>query len=135
MRQTHKVVARYLDTRLLKGITEDFHPDKPRFTLRPAAAGPPEPRPVEVRDLKAVFFVRDFAGDPRYQERKGFEASEQPMGRKVEVTFQDGEVLVGSTTSGYAPDRTGFFLTPADPRSNNVRVFAVAGAVRAFRYL
>ena len=134
MGQTYKVVARYADTRVAKGFTEDFHPDKPRFSLRPPTAAA-EAKPVEVRDLKAVFFVRDFAGDPRYQERKRFDDSERPPGRKAEVTFYDGEILVGSTTTGYVPDRTGFFLTPADPRSNNLRVFAVTDAIRAFRYL
>jgi hypothetical protein len=134
MGPAHKVVVRYADARVLKGFTEDFHPEKPRFHLR-LAGDPAATRPVDVRDLKAVFFVRDFAGDPRYHERKRFDDSALPIGRKVEVTFQDGEILVGSTTAGYAPDRPGFFFTPVDPRSNNVRVFAITGAVRGCRYL
>jgi hypothetical protein len=82
-----------------------------------------------------VFFVRNFAGDPRYNERKHFDGAVQPVGRKVEVSFQDGEVLVGSTTTGYSPDRRGVLFTPADPRSNNLRVFAVCEALKAVRYL
>jgi hypothetical protein len=133
--QGQKIVARFTDTRVVKGFTADFHPEKLRFHVRAPTRGPAEARAVDVRDLKAVFFVRDFGGDPRYQERKRFDDSERPLGRKVEVTFQDGEVLVGSTMTGYAPDRPGFLFTPADPRSNNVRVFAVADAVRSIRYL
>ena len=37
----------------------------------------------------------------------------------------DGEVLVGSTL-GYDPKRQGFFIFPADPKSNNVRVYIVS---------
>ncbi len=33
------------------------------------------------------------------------------------------------------PNRPGFFLFPADPKSNNVRVFAVTTAVRKVHYL
>ena len=46
----------------------------------------------------------------------------------VQVTFKDGETLVGAT-QGYQPDRPGFFLTPADPKSNNERIFVVTKAV------
>jgi hypothetical protein len=52
----------------------------------------------------------------------------------MEVTFKDGEVLVG-TTLGYDPSRPGFFIFPADPKSNNIRVFAVATAVKKVRFL
>jgi Family of unknown function (DUF6982) len=42
--------------------------------------------------------------------------------------------LIGYTP-GYDSRRTGFFLFPADPRSNNLRIFVVSGAVAAVRYL
>lgn len=128
-----KLVARYLDCRLLKGYSDDFAPDRRCFHLRPLGASR-NVVPVHLGDLKAVFFVRDFAGDPRYQERKHFDPTAQPVGRRVEVIFHDGELLVGSTVTGYLPERPGFFFTPADPRSNNLRVFAATGAVRAVRY-
>jgi hypothetical protein len=78
--------------------------------------------------------VRDFDGDPFYNERKEFAEGERPPGRKVKVTFQDGEMLIGSTL-GYDPHRQGFFFTPADPKSNNVKVFAFRAAVRSVRFL
>ena len=87
-----------------------------------------------VKELKALFFVQDFGGNAQYNERKNYEDEEKPQGRKVEVTFTDGEVLVGSTM-GYDPNRPGFFLFPADPKSNNRRIFAVSSAVKAVRYL
>ncbi len=126
-----RVVARYADGRVIKGFTQDFYPNKDRFHLII------DDNTVEVlvRRLKAVFFVRDFSGDSRHQERKGYLQGENPGGVKLEVTFADGEVLVGSTPLGYDPKRQGFFVTPADPGSNNLRVFVVSSAVKGVRQL
>jgi hypothetical protein len=60
--------------------------------------------------------MRDFVGNYLYNERKGYIEREKPSGRKIEVTFKDGEVLVGSTL-GYDPSRPGFFSFPRIPRA------------------
>ena len=86
---------------------------------------------VPLSRLKAVFFVRDFAGNAAYVEQK---TADQPQhGRKVEVTFIDGEVILGSTLS-YRPDGQGFFVVPTDPGSNNIRIFVMSGSVRHVRF-
>ena len=124
-----KIVARFADGRLLKGYTADFAPDRSRFHLRPAAPRPARPIEILVPELKAVFFVRDFAGNPRYEERKQLDPEARLPGRPVTVVFRDGEALVGTTLS-YDPRASGFFLYPADSQSNNLRVFVNAAAVR-----
>ena len=130
-----KVIMRFSNGRLIKGYTSDFFPNKPVFRVRPADADPKDAGiEVFVKELKAVFFVKDFAGNPEYQERKDFDGSRQSVGRRMEVTFSDGEVLVGSTM-GHDPKRAGFFLYPADPGSNALRVFVISAAVNRFRYL
>ena len=129
-----KVVARYVNGKRVKGFSQDFFPNKDRFRVYPAAKPSGEAVEVLVKELKAVFFVQDFAGNSLYHERKKYLEGEKPSGRKVEVTFMDGEVLVG-TTLGYDPNRPGFFLFPADPKSNNIRVFAVSTSVKKVRYL
>jgi hypothetical protein len=126
-----KIVVRYADGRIAKGHTADLSPDKPRFHLlgeRPVESG--ALAEVWIKDLKAVFFVRDFAGNPEHTERKEFAPDDRPPGRKVRVEFLDGEVLVGYTM-GYSAARPTFFLTPADPTSNNERVLVVSQAVKA----
>jgi hypothetical protein len=128
-----KVVIRYSDGRVIKGFTKNFFPNKNRFHLSLADKPSREAVEVFVKNLKAVFIVRDFIGDPSYEERKKCHEIEKPSGRKVEVTFVDGEVLVGSTL-GYDSKRQGFFVFPADPRSNNIRVYAVSSAVKKVRY-
>lgn len=130
-----KLVVRYADGRIIKGHSHDFYPNKPSFHLFRVVDGPTnEATEVRMKELKAVFFVRDFAGNPQYNERKQFVAGEQPPGRKVQVKFRDGEVLVGATV-GYHRRNPGFFFIPADPRSNNLKVFAVSGAVTSVHFL
>jgi len=130
-----KIVVRYADGRVLKGYTQSFFPNKPVFRFFPISDQPTQQAiDVHLKDLKALFFVRDFQGNASYDECKHFSEQRQPVGRKVELTFKDGEVLVG-TTVGYDPHRPGFFLHPADPKSNNLRVFVVLAAVKKVRPL
>jgi hypothetical protein len=130
-----KVVMRYANGKLIKGYTNDFFPNKTLFHVRSIESQPTDKdEEVYVKELKAVFFVKDFVGNAAYNEIKHFTEGQQYSGRKVEVTFTDGEVLVGSTI-GYDPSRLGFFVTPVDPQSNNLRVFVISAAVTNFRFL
>jgi hypothetical protein len=126
-----KVVVRYRDGRILRGYTSDFNVSRPQLHLAsdPLAG---DALIVPLNQLKALFFVRDFAGNPGYKEEKTF--ADRPHGRKLEVTFEDGEVLVGSTLS-YRTDGHGFLVYPADKRTNNLRVFVSSVAVRHVRFL
>jgi hypothetical protein len=129
-----KVVVRYLDGRVVKGHTQDFFPGKPGFHVRPdEAKSPAESVEVSFADLKAVFFVKDFAGNPQYVKKGSIEGV-KPKGRVVEVSFKDGEILVG-TTMGYDPKRPGFFVFPIDTEGNNIRAYIVSIAVGAVRDL
>jgi hypothetical protein len=126
-----RVVARFRNGHVVRGYTNDFHPSKPHLHMTPEdRAG--EPTFVPLAALKAVFFVRDFAGDPERVDRTDFQDASH--GRKVEVAFEDGEVLLG-TTLAYRGDGAGFFVQPADSKSNNVRVFVSPGATRHVRFL
>lgn len=128
-----KIVVRYREGRLLKGFTHDFHPSRTQFTLWPALNSAPSERMyVPTSQLKAVFFVRDFNGNPDYCDARSFGA--HTAGRRLEVTFADDEVLLGSTLN-YRPDGVGFFINPADAGGNNLRVFVVGSAIRHVRFL
>ena len=89
---------------------------------------------LDMKDIKALFFVKDFEGNRDYHERKEFNDADVAQGRKVEITFIDGETMQGSTV-GYDSKRMGFFLIPTDPNGNNTRIFVVNAAVKEFRYL
>jgi hypothetical protein len=129
-----KIVARFTDGRIKKGYSQDFSPNKPLFHLGNDRTGAGESEEINLTELKAVFFVRTFAGNPHYKERKEFFEGDSPKGRKVEVKFADDEILQGSVL-GYSAKERGFFLFPADPKSNNARVFVVNASVKEFRFL
>ena len=114
---------------------QNFSPNKDRFHLIPADKASGGTIEVMVKHLKAIFVVRDFIGNPQYDERKKYVEGEKPSGLKLEVTFTDGEVIAGSTLLGYDPTRQGNFISPADPNSNNIRVFVVSSAVKSVRQL
>lgn len=124
-----RIVARYRSGTLLKGTSQDFTNLRPTFHLQPEDGGPATV--VKLKDLKAVFFVKDLAGDSSREGIAGF--IEAPMetaqGKKIAVQFQDGELMCGHTLS-WTPDREGFFLVPCDPDSNNLRVYVLSAAAR-----
>ena len=136
MMEPAKIVLRHLSGKIMKGYSMDFNPNKSSFHLRQDPTGVSGDKPIDLRigDLKAIFFVKTFEGNPNHSERKSFVEGDKLHGRKVEVTFVDGEVLQGSTLA-YDPKRPGFFLFPPDPEGNNIRVFVVSSAVKKFRYL
>jgi hypothetical protein len=128
MSAANRVVVRYRDGRLVKGTTRDFLPAKPVFHLHTGDSA--EAVEVSLTELKAVFFVRRLEGDPHYNEDKDLpEQRVASLGKKIAVVFADGETLAGYTHS-YNASNPGFFVTPVDPKSNNIRVFVVRDSVR-----
>ena len=131
----NKVVVRFADGRIIKGTTADFYPNKDTFHVSVEAAQDGDP-PLEVstQELKALFFVKEFEGNPGHGEGNEFDPSNPPAGRRIKVVFKDGEVLLGTTT-GYQPKRPGFFVVPADARSNNERCYVVTAATQEVSFL
>lgn len=122
-----RVVARYRDGRLLKGISMDIEPSRSTFHIRP-----PEGRATEVdlSELKALFFVRTLAGDRNHQLDRTPDPAD-PRGRGstiVALRFEDGEEMVGLTIR-YPPNRPYFFIVPVDANSNNIRILVNRAAV------
>jgi hypothetical protein len=119
--QLNRAVVAFLDGRRQRGFIYDFSAVKESFRLSPES-DTLQQRGVEikVKDLKAVFFVKDFAGNREYVESAV--TGNSPRGRKMAISFTDGETLQGCTDA-YNPKRPGFFLFPTDAKSNNLRIF------------
>ena len=66
--QSNKVVVRFKDGTIIKGNTSDLFPNKANFHLNHHLDGKIEQ--VDVEELKAVFFVKDFKGDKESQARR-----------------------------------------------------------------
>ena len=126
-----KVVAHFLDGRLAKGFTSDFLPTREVFHIEVHGEdGVTKTQTVQHAELKAIFFVKDFAGRPGQRKRNEFAADRPVAGRKIRVVFKDGEVMLG-TTQGYQPGRPGFFVNPADPESNSIRCYVLSAATKS----
>lgn len=127
MVENNRVVVHYLNGTVLKGTTPDFFPNRPRFHLQSPAGD----KSIEIvtKELKAVYFVRDFEGHPERRDVRGFlkGPAETNQGKKLAARFKDGEILCGYSHA-YASGREGFFLMPADAGSNNLRVYVLAAA-------
>jgi hypothetical protein len=131
-----KVVAHFIDDIIVKGHFFDFDPESPSCMLYQENNGRSLNHPVvlEMKEIKALFFVKSFDGNKDYRERKEFLEGDHILGRRMELTFIDGEKLRGSTLD-YDPRRRGFFLIPVDPDSNNIQVFVVSNAVMNVTFL
>ncbi len=126
--EVNRIVLHYKNAVVVKGVTHDFVPEKPKFHLVHQDGRIEE---VDTESLKAVFFVKTYEGDKGYQEKKGFSGFDPKYlrGIKIKITFLDNEVVYGSTM-GYNKQRKGFFVLPADPAGNNIRIYVVASAIK-----
>jgi hypothetical protein len=116
----HRVVARFLDGRVVKGLSSSVALDRPQCLIRTATEGTV---PVALTDLKALFFVRDLIGDSTHNDARTILPTDpRAIGaHRLRLTFKDGETLTGVAPS-YDEGRPFFFLLPADGKSNNLRV-------------
>ena len=121
-----QVVARFQDGRIVKGVTSNFLPAREGFHVQTPEG---EVVPLVQSELKALYFVRDLNGDPTRRISNRFDPNRPLAGRRIEVVFDDGEVMTG-TTQGYQPNRGGFFVFPADAGCNNERCYVIARATR-----
>jgi len=133
--EPQKIVIRYGDGKIVKGHTSNFSPMAPSFILHLLSPeGQSSTVTVEIVQLKAIFFVHDFAGNPRYKDKPSFEDKHPYMGRPVEVHLKDGEVMQGYTPN-YDPSMPGFFVFSADPQSNMIKAFVINSFVKSARLM
>lgn len=131
----NKVVAHFLNGRILKGLTMDFTPAKDRFHLLPEDPREgTQAREIGLSELKGLFFVKDLEGDLGHAKSNIFDPHDATPGRKIQIEFKDGEVMRG-VTQGYAPNRPGFFVIPADRRGNTERCYVNAAAASRVSFI
>lgn len=90
----------------------------------------------DLKEVKAIFFVKDLQGDPRYEEIKFL--NKQPVSKRiwVRVVLFDGEVLEGAIkNNGEVLDPMGFHLWPSDRDTNNESVFIPKSALKGLTIL
>jgi len=129
-----KVVVRRLDHGLIKGFVDStsyLRPDGIHMLDREGRAVG-----VPLDEIKGVFFVKDFDGNPQRSERKLFQSRPRLAGLWVQMTFKDKEVLEGLLPSNLVElSPEGFLLTPADLYSNNLKIFVPRTALKEINVL
>ena len=131
----NKIVAHFKDGQVAKGLTVDFNPAKERFHLLDENGVMDAPkREIAVADLKGLYFVRDLEGDLGHAKSNIFDPQDLTPGSRIRVTFRDGEIMQG-ITQGYTPGRPGFFMVPADRRSNTQRCYVNTSAAKDIVFL
>jgi hypothetical protein len=123
----HKVVAHFIDHTIVKGTSMDVDPGKRFCHVLTEDQGSVE---VDLSQVKALYFVKDFGGRPEYNETGEAKDGDSRLrgSHQARITFQDGEQLSG-LMNRYPPNRPYFFVLPMDPASNNVRILVNREAV------
>lgn len=141
MENMDRVVIRYLDGKIQKGLVRSFSVEADELLLEESVTG--NELRVPLGELKAVFFVRSLEGDPAHRERKLFGARKdaENLGKKIYIKFKDGENIYGFyrgdlpwkqgyfVTEQHSTAR-GFFVAPTDSESNNIRIFVVGTSIK-----
>lgn len=92
--------------------------------------------PLDLDQLKGIFFVRDYQGNKEYLENKSFSGDPERKGLRVRIRFEDNESMEGVVENSVEIlQATGFFFWPADPKANNELIFVVKSSLIGFRVL
>jgi hypothetical protein len=113
---SHRVVLHTVDGQVKRGLLVDALLDAPELPLQSAGAGAAELLPTE--GIKAIFFMLAPG-----------EKAPAPEGKKVRVTFRDGRQVAGFSPD-YQEGLSGFFMIPADTRTNTGRIWVYQAAVK-----
>lgn len=113
---THRVVVHTVEGLVRRGILNDADLASPLLDLAPQPGTVPEK--MERERVKAIFFMLDPG-----------EVPPRPQGKRVRVAFNDGRQVAGMSPN-YSDGAVGFFLIPADTRTNTGRIFIYRAAVK-----
>jgi hypothetical protein len=140
-------VVLHLESEVVKGLLEGRPEDTLDALLRNEAAGPPALlrirllsdntiREIPIHSTKAIFFVKDFEGDPQSKNLRFHRGTPITRGVWIGVEFMDGEVMEGLVHNALQfLVEPGFFMSPSNPYSNNRLVYVVKSWLKEFRVL
>jgi hypothetical protein len=128
-----KIVVNMRSGVVHKGFTHDFSPKRETFHVLPAEGGGLPVR-INIDDMKAMFWVKDYLGNREFVARREFDAARAAEGRRAILTFADGETMWGAVTED-DPSLPGFWFVPSDERDNNLKVFVVRKGLKELRWV
>lgn len=128
-----KAVVRLLDGKVHRGFCrqEDVKEDSVRIILQDG-----KEETFSLSEIKGVFFVKDFKGNPEYEPVKFLDKHSGRASALVRIEFLDDEVLEGLVRDHTGLlQSSGFYLWPSDENTNNGLIYIVKKAVKKFEIL
>jgi hypothetical protein len=113
----HRVIIHTVEGQVKRGAIRDVDLHDEVIPLEQQTGFAPERIPVS--RVKAIFFMLATGSRPP-----------QPEGQKIRVTFTDGRQVAGFSHD-YKGTGQGFFVIPADMRTNTSRIFIYRASVQA----
>ena len=139
-----KVVIHVRDGKILRGRLIDFSQEDNRVQIDVEAESSEGPGEIKISDLKAIYFVRSLTGNKAYRRKRYFQLPNK-KGHRIMIRFKDGEILCGFIEGDFPweggflksnhSDPKGFYMFPADPDGNNMKIFIVVAAAEDIRQL
>ena len=135
-RSFQKVVIHTLKGEIFHGFA-----DRPSLETKPGKSieitqKSGKPQKFRLADIKAVFFVKDFKGDSKYEVVRFFDKNPQNPMVWVRLEFFDGEQIEGKVPNNIDILKSdGFFLSPADQYTNNEAVYVVKSSLSKLTFL
>ena len=133
-----KVVAHLRDGEIFKGFSRDFDGVRTSFHVYSTGESVARSRRIDLDELKALFYVRSWGRGPgRVNRSYTFGNMDRAMndpGRRAAIRFRDGEQIWGYVLDDEMSD-AGFFLIPANPEDNNIKIFVVRSSLEEIAYL
>jgi hypothetical protein len=111
----HRVILHTVDGHVKRGTIRDADLKDTSIRLD-LQTGTIDTIPMD--KMKAIFFMAQAGAKPA-----------EPSGQKIRVTFNDGRQVSGFSDDHEAGD-VGFFMIPADARTNTARIYVFRGAVQ-----
>ena len=123
--ELRKVVLRFLDGTVRPGYAPLFE-EGLETVYASDLSGFPMAFPIG--ELKAVFFVRTFSGNPAYDQKDSPGSPVHSSENIIKLHFTDGERMRGDIGPGTDLTRA-FYITVLDPDDNNVMIYVNPGAL------
>jgi len=122
----NEVVAHYMNGDIVKGLSMDVAPGKAFCHIRTDEGT----SKVEFKDLKALYFVKDLAGDSKRDDVQEVQEDDIRLrgSKLLEIVFKDDEQMV-VLCNRFPPKTDRFFVLPIDMDSNNDRILVNRAAV------
>ena len=113
----HRVIVHTVEGQVKRGTLRDADLLDEQISMEGQAGFAPEA--IATSRIKAVFFMLPAGSRPQI-----------PEGQKLRITFNDGRQVAGFS-SGYSRTAPGFFLVPAENRTNTARIFIYRSSVQS----